>query len=402
MTSLSHLRPASTTDLDRLLEIHLRAFPDARGVPERLRNFRDNPFGPLSQLYVAERDGVLVGHAFLFEFALGCHGVLLPIAGIASVGIAPEARGLGVATELLQYLHQVARADGKLASLLFPFREGFYARLGYGKTSPSLHLACAPTALAQLRGSCKIRAATGEDRGALIALQEHLTKQSLGRVARSVATWDKLFADERRYVLVAERGGHPVGYATLQFEQEEAHAAVTLRVRDLIAADSDVERSLLGALGAQRDQVELVELEVPYDSHLPQVLLDLDAGRHGTEQWEHPVGKVTSGAMVRVLDFEALAKARPLTADGSIALHVAEEGATYTITQQASLRTVSKLQGRTPGVLSTNLAGASSLLLGGVAPTALLAAGFAEGDETEAARAHALLGRTPFFGCDPF
>lgn len=397
-----HFRAATDADLDRLVEIHLRAFPDARGVAERLRNFEHNAFGPLSRLVVAEQGNALVGHAFLFDFELGCRGTLLPIAGVASVGIAPEARGKGVGTALMHHLHDLARARGKVATALFPFREGFYARLGYGKTSPSLHLECAPAALKGLRGTCPVRAAVGPDRDRIISLHDRLTQSGLGRIRRSDATWNKLFLNERRYLLVAERGDELVGFTAVIFEQEEAHGRVTLRVQDFLASDYDAERSLLAALGNQRDQVYRAWLEVPYGSHLPETLVDIDALRPGTRNWEHPVGKLTTGAMVRVLDFSALLALLPLERNGTLALHVKDEDATYTVAMKDGERSVAKLAGRNPDALSTSAAGASSLLVGGISAISLSAAGQAEGTDEALLRASEFVGSAPFFGCDAF
>ena len=380
----------------------MRAFPDARGAAERLRNFEHNAFGPLSSLVVAEQGSTLVGHAFLFDFELGCQGTLLPIAGVASVGIAPEARGKGIGTALMAHLHDLAHARGRVASALFPFREGFYARLGYGKTSPSLHLECAPTALSGLRGTCSVRAAVGADRERIISLHEQQVRSGLGRIRRTEARWNKLFLNERRYLLVAERKGELVGYSAVLFEQEEAHGRVSLRVQDFLATDSDAERSLLAALGSQRDQVHRTWLEVPYGSHLPQTLFDIDALRAGTSDWEHPVGMLTTGAMVRVLDFAALLELRPLTRDGTLAFYVANDDATYSVTQHGAIRSVTKSGGHTSGALKTSAAGASSFLIGGVSPLALAAAGQAEGTIAALEHATELVGLAPFFGCDPF
>lgn len=402
MSSVAHVRPAEPSDLDRLVEIHLRAFPDPRGIPERLRNFRENPLGGYDRLFVAEREGIVVGHTFSFDLELGCLGACVPVAGIASVGVAPEARGQGVATALLRHVQEVAREQGKVASVLFPFREAFYARLDYGKTTPALHLECASTSLAQLRGSCKVRAATGEDRGALGTLHDACTLHGLGRLRRTSRVWDKLLSNERSYVLVAERSGAVVGYAIVAFEQEEAHARVTLRVQDLAARDADAERSLLAALGAQRDHAHSVWLEVPYGSHLPQTILDIDARRSGTASWEHRLGHVTSGAMVRALSLDALCAARPLHRDGTLSVYIPQTDVTYSVTQTAGERKVTQATGRVATALATTWAGASSLLLGGISAGALVAAGLAEGDTLAVAGAQDLLGTTPFFGCDAF
>jgi len=105
-------RPAAPADVDRLVEIHFRAFPDPRPEEPRRRRFVANPLGSLADAWVAEDDGVVLGHAFAFSLGAWFGGRRVPVTGIASVGVAPEARGRGVATALLARVHEVARARG--------------------------------------------------------------------------------------------------------------------------------------------------------------------------------------------------------------------------------------------------------------------------------------------------
>jgi hypothetical protein len=59
-------RAATADDLDRVLEIHMGAFPDARLIEERRRDFTANRFGGLDDLVLVEREDDIVGQAFLF------------------------------------------------------------------------------------------------------------------------------------------------------------------------------------------------------------------------------------------------------------------------------------------------------------------------------------------------
>src|SRR5204863_4265521 len=94
-------RCAAKEDLDRLLEVHLAAYPDARSAEERRRSFVANAFGPLESLVVVERAGEIVGHAFHHAFEAFFGGRAVKLGGIASVAVAPEARGQGIGAALL-------------------------------------------------------------------------------------------------------------------------------------------------------------------------------------------------------------------------------------------------------------------------------------------------------------
>src|SRR5689334_13918371 len=96
------VRPAHEDDLERLVTIHAASFPDARNREARRRNFTDNVRGSLQDLLVAERANTIVGHAFLYRMSTWLGGTPVALGGIASVGVAPEARGTGVARGIMR------------------------------------------------------------------------------------------------------------------------------------------------------------------------------------------------------------------------------------------------------------------------------------------------------------
>src|SRR5689334_13749096 len=112
MATELRFRAATADDLDRLLEIHLTAFPDDRTIEERKRNFTATAFGTYGDLVVAEREDGIVGHAFLFPLEAWFGGRAIRMGGIASLGVAPEARGQGVGTALLGHLHVLSDIRG--------------------------------------------------------------------------------------------------------------------------------------------------------------------------------------------------------------------------------------------------------------------------------------------------
>ena len=106
MTDLT-LRPAREEDIERLLEIHVSAFPDPRGIVERRRNFVHNSLGTFEDLHVVADGARVLAHAFLFPLEVWIGGRPVKVGGVASVGVAPEARGRRVAGRLLSHLHEL-------------------------------------------------------------------------------------------------------------------------------------------------------------------------------------------------------------------------------------------------------------------------------------------------------
>lgn len=411
-------RRATEEDLERVLAIHVVAFPDGRTATERRRNFTASRFGRRDDLWVVERRGDIVGQGFLFPLHSWFGGRAVPMGGIASVSVAPEARGQGVATALLQHLHVTSDMRGDALTMLYAFRQRFYARLGYGATSSRKRLVLAPSSIpAAWRSLARERVcrARGDDASAIADAYSRAAARSSGWLTRSEAFWERQLVCERRQFLVAHRprseGKHSLaGYVSFEIEQDEAHAATSLRVEEL-AADDDVTRlALLGALAAMRDQVRTVELEVDDADRLELALLDSDAHRFGTDRVEHNLGAVVGGPMVRVEDVPRAFEARGYAADGTFDVIVeAEEGSRPSPGEELAV-SVRVADGRAEvssaraaaAALRTTKRTLASLLYGGLRPSDAVRLGLADADGRTLARIDPIFAAAPLAPVDPF
>ena len=252
----SRFRRAKESDLERLVEIHLAAYPDPRNAEARQRNFTHNPFGGLEHLVVVEDAGGVVGHAFLFPFQASFGGVAVKVGGIASVGVAPEARGRGIATELMSHLHALSDRRGDALTMLYAFRHGFYERLGYATTSSRKRLAIDTRSVpgawrALARG--RVRGVRPGDDKTIRRLHARAAERASGWITRPKRYWEMLLARERRMTLVCEgrpSGGQgkakASGYVAFTLVQEQFHAETLVEVDELVAEDAETRRALLG------------------------------------------------------------------------------------------------------------------------------------------------------------
>ena len=410
-------RAATASDLDRILEINVTAFPDPRGVDDRRRGFTANRFGALDDLVLALRGDEIVGQAFLYPLQAWFGGRAVQVGGIASLAVAPEARCQGVATALLGGLHVASDMRGDALTMLYAFRQRFYAKVGYGATASRRHLEIDPAsvppswlALARAR----VRRARGEDKEAIASAYARSAAKASAWLTRGATAWDRHLARERRQFLVAERpareGGGVAGYVAFEVLQEEAHAAITLRV-DEIAADDDVTRlALVGALALMRDQVAAIELEVDALDPLELGLIDSDARRFGTSTIEHDLGTIVGGPMVRIEDVPRAIEARGYPCDGTFDIVVLESSAVtngggdelaVSVRVADGHAEVSAARGAA-GAIRTTRATLASLLYGGLRPSDAVRMGLADGDRRTLARADAILAMAPPMPVDPF
>jgi predicted N-acetyltransferase YhbS len=268
------IRAADERDLDRLIEIHTASYPDDRSHDARRRNFVHNPLGSLTDLRVVEAEGQIVGHGFVFAVEIWLGGKLVPAGGIASVAVAPEARRQGIASKLIAAMHDELRARGAALALLYPFRHGFYARLGYATTSPLVHVRIASRSLAQTLDVASAReevapsgkripsrlVALGGDRANDIRrAYERAARNASGWLGRDDARFQRLLSDERRVWLGAvDEVGSLEGYVSWSYDMPKLHGTTTAIVHELVADSTRVRRELLRAIALQGDQIDHV------------------------------------------------------------------------------------------------------------------------------------------------
>jgi predicted acetyltransferase len=395
-------RAAREADLDRLIDIHTSAFPDARGDDARRRNFATNPLGPLQELHVCERDGIVVAHAFLFALGLWVGGVAVRAGAVASVGVAPEARGQQIGAALLDYLHAEAAARGDAVTLLYPFRQGFYARHGYAPVTPTRRILAHPGAFpaaGRRADGITIRIAAAQDREALLRVYDRSAARTTGWLARPASLWTRILHDERRVWIVAERAGAVVGYVQWSLFQPESHAATRLIVHEIAAEDVPARLALLGCVGAQRDQIAEVEIDVDDADPLDRALVDPDRSRYGTAALEHALGTLVGGPMVRIVDVRRALEARGYTHDGAIEIAVEGEAPV-----ELDVRTGRATVGPPRGAprITIGRTALAAVLYGALSARDAARLGWIEADAAALDRAAVVLALPPYFSIDSF
>jgi predicted acetyltransferase len=391
-------RPAREDDLERLLDLHASAFPDPRSRLARARNFQKNALGAFTDLHVAVDHDTVLAHAFLFPLEAWFGGVCLRVAGIATVGVAPEARGRGVGSRLVEHLHATALARGDALAVLYPFRQGFYARLGYAATSTYRRLRLHPASIPWKVG-LRARAAVGSDRQALVACLEAAAMRRTGTLARTPRAWESRLADELRTWLVVEGPGGVEGYVVWTLEQRAPHAETALQVRELAARTVDAERELWALVGTQRDQVAVVHADVAADDPFERALIDPDRARFGDGDIEHTLGEVASGPMVHALHAPRALESRGWPREGTLILAVGAE--TLEVTARGGRATA--LPTRSEPHVRLDLRALSAVAFGALPASHAARLGWLSARDDRALQlADALLALPPYFSPDPF
>ncbi len=413
-------RRVTEKDLDRVVDIHFFAYPEG-GYSEaaRRRQFTHHPLGGLRDVIVAEARGVIVAQALLLPLRASFGGRVVHVGGVASVAVAPEARGRGIATALMDHVHAASDRRGDAITMLYAFRHGFYSRFGYGTTSSRRRLTIdarsIPSGWVTL-AKTRVRAARGTDRSAIRNVHARMATRSSGLITRTRAFWEAFLTKQTRLILVCDRAGSigssrsVSGYVAFDLVQNEEHSETTIEVSELIADDDESRRALFGALATMRDQVSEIVIELSESDPLERALVDPDARRFGTFAVEHGLGEIVGGPMVRIEDIPRALEARGYGENGSFDVVVSlgardgERSETELIAAGVRVREGRAEVGpaRGGGALRTDRAGLAAIFYGGLSVRDAVALGLAEVDERVASRVDAIARLAPIAPIDVF
>jgi predicted acetyltransferase len=206
-------------------------------------------------LFIGAYDGAeLVGVTGLHPYRQWYAGRDLPMTGLASVSVAPHARGRGVAKALLAESIVRAKESGAAVSVLFPSSPPVYRSMGWeiagvsaGAELPTGLLAAVrePASLGGERAApVTLRPVDKNDLDTVHALYTAWAQPAVGPLTRTGPLFDRTRLLDLAGVLLAERDGAPAGYVA--YDRSDPGVVVY----DLVGGDPAVLATLLRAVGS--------------------------------------------------------------------------------------------------------------------------------------------------------
>lgn len=244
----------------------------------------DAPFDPASfstpcTRLAAYAGGQLAGGLTVLEHAQWFGGRAVPMAGIASVAVSPEQRGVGVARTLLAEAIHRARLQGAGISMLYPTAVGLYRSMGW-ELAGTLSWTRVPTSLlARVRaddvGAAAVRRCTDDpgDLASIEACYGSVARTTSGLLTRTSPPFTRGAAGvlEHDVVTLAVEGNAVTGYAA--YARGSGYDADSrLSVYDLIATTPAARAALLRQLGSWASVAPTVDLRLLADDAEPWLL----------------------------------------------------------------------------------------------------------------------------------
>lgn len=180
-----------------------------------------------TNLRILARGSRVEGGLCLMRMGQRFNGAAIPMVGIQGVGVSPEVRGRGVASELMMQTLRELHAEGTPISTLYPANQTLYRRLGYEQAGHRfelripLHRIGARVSMRSADGIAVREARSeGGDRKRIHALYEKFADLCQGYLVRNEIAWSRIelpppTRTEPSRLFLFERGSNLEGYVYL-------------------------------------------------------------------------------------------------------------------------------------------------------------------------------------------
>jgi predicted acetyltransferase len=321
-----------------------------------------------------------VGGALYFDMRQWWAGREVPMAGIAGVKVAPEARGGGVGRQLMTRMLRLVADRGYPLSTLYPATMPIYRSLGWELAGGNYHVTV-PTR--SLRDLAPPDSALGQDGpGSLGGQLRRVTADDaeevnavLGRVHQALRDCGPITRDPGALRLSLEDSPDHFRYLCddgyISYEWRDRNEG--LDVGWLAAASAGTQRGLLSLLAAASSTAAEAEFRMQPDGPLWWLLRERDASLVRTSMW-----------MLRVVNAKAAIEARGFAGavDGSVLVNLVDDAlpentGAWELTVAGGKGALTRAEGR-PGALTLGARGLAAMYAGTPLP-ALRLAGLADG-----------------------
>ncbi len=326
------------------------------------------------RLRVVAQNGRVIGGLAAYQLAQFFGGVSVPLAGIAGVGVAPEARGRGVAKAMLLQTLEQLRESTPLAGL-YASTTTLYRSCGFEQAGTAMYFSAPLASFPRGDRALVCRALPPKQHELLHVPYDKRAREWTGHLDRSPALWERLVEpyDDVAYTYVFGEDAVPDGYIVFLQKQNADSLHFRVIVRDVVMNTRAAAQRILGFLHDLRSLAD----EIVWRGCAADPLLTLlpeqmhSVTRH--ERW-----------MLRILDVPRALAMRgypPIRAEVHLAVHDAQ----FPVNAGRHVFTVEDGHGITTdrgrGDVTLDVRGLAALYSGFATPYTLRAAGLLDGPE---------------------
>lgn len=337
--------------------------------------------GPADNRVMRAADGSTPG--CLRRIAMGQYfgGRPVKMAGIAGVVVSPEARGRGIALEMMRACLREAAADGFALSTLYASTQALYRQVGYEQAGGRWLLKIPLVHLDVRERSREIEVLPPEAIAAVQGVYGQFARGHDGTVARTKYIWDRVVKMREKcfegYAL--REAGQITGYLWMR-QERRPNGRMTIELSDIAATTPTAWRGLLGFLA---DFGSMADEGVFHGSPVHPALLLVSQQRRELslhEAW-----------LMRIVRLEEAVAQRGFTAGLDAEVHLDVEDDVIAENAGRWVVRVKDGSGRAErggrGEIRVGARGLAAMYSGWVTPAGLAQVGLAQGEAAALARA---------------
>jgi predicted acetyltransferase len=238
------ISPEEAEPLAALLSQSLHFNLTADGIAEWIGRVGHEPMRAVRQA------GKMITGLRIIEMGQWFGGAKIPIVAISAVGAAPEYRGQGATTYLMQKMHEEVRERGYAISTLYPATLSFYRRTGYERAGAWNKYEIETARIYAKDRSLEMVAVGEESYGEIRRLYDQRAKITNGHLDRSELLWQRTLEpkEKKAYKYLIRQDGENQGYVVyFQGGQHES-----MRITDYCALTPEAVSRILGFFSDHR------------------------------------------------------------------------------------------------------------------------------------------------------
>ncbi len=346
-------------------------FPDADPEVWIRREGKEN-------IRVARRSGQVVGGLSVQKMGQWFGGKSVPMAGVRAVGVAPEHRRGGVASQLMRAALDEMHRDGVPLSALFPATQPVYRRAGYEQAGVRLRYRLPAWAIDLHDRSLLVRPIEPDDHTEVHQLYAERARRTAGNLERNAWAWQRVLDpppwQRPAQGFLVQGDGKAQGYVVFAQKSGDPMHKNELEVGDIVAGTHEAARRILTFLADHRSMVEWVNWYGPPADGL--LLMPDEQPATITERIDW---------MLRLVDVRAALELRGYPADVHAELHFETKDDVLPHNQRRFVFEVADGQGQVReggrGELRIDVRGLAALYSGHLSPFEIRTAGYLDGPD---------------------
>lgn len=373
------IRKLTKEDLTQAVKLHQYAY--GFWTDQDVRDEDYNHMIPENIIGLFEEDTLLTVLTIM-RTKQSIRGVLKGMGGISMVGTYPEARMKGYVRTIMQSAFLEMKETGLSVSMLEPFRETFYSRLGYVPAYEKFRLKAPFDGLRipsdDVIGESWVfdRVPSNEAKDTYMAFIQDYAPQTFHGYAFNPEIRDEEWnrRNKNRLFVFIKKAGKVEALARYQIKGYMLFDEPSeLIIEEMYWRSIPAQAALFNYLGKHRDQVQTIRMIIPYGADFQHWFEDL-------RDWVEL--KVWHPWMARVVDVKEALNGLPASPDGELIIALSDpqcgwNAGSYLLQAQDGELTASSTK-RAPSLEST-IRGLSALVYGTHSLEALEYAGWIEG-----------------------